>query len=187
MLTDDELLALILTCSSNSSAEHRLIELLVKQQYFKRLRTIFLNYDLRGYESLQCELYLDGMLKKKVFVTDQFDIPLGWQQKLGDALNTKYLWKVDVYATPYERFELKEQELRLIREKGSSRFEYISLAKSERAKDMVRLLADRVKQSPRIEIFLHRDLEPASVEHITAACDILYKSANERSITEKTS
>ncbi|TSA43011.1 HD domain-containing protein [archaeon] len=161
LLTDDELLALVLATSSTASAEHKLLSLLLKQRYFRRVETIYLRKERRSYESMECERYLNTM-NAKDSVRQQFRIVLEWQDRLCEDLLEDQKWMIEVYATPYDRFALKEQGIRLISERGKV-FDYYSLAKSEKAKAMVDVLADRVKNYPRIEIFAHDAVKSSQV------------------------
>jgi HD superfamily phosphohydrolase len=175
LLTDDELIAIILGSSPPASPEFRLTDLLVKQKYFKRVDTIFLTPSRRGYKSAQCDSYLDAMTKQKEFLSDQFDIPLKWQEKISVGMQPDRKWMIETYATPYDRFELKEQELRLIRERGD-RFEFVTLAKSEKAKDMVSLLAERVRNYPRIEIFADDEIQKEDLDEVRRVSKVLFES-----------
>jgi len=160
LLTDDELLALILATSPTSSPEHKLSELLLKQQYFRRVETIYLREEHRGYKSLECVMYMNAM-NRKDSVEAQFKIALGWQDRLCQDLQPDRRWMVEVYATPFDRFALKEQGIRLIREKGR-KFDHYSLAKSI-AKDMVDMLAERVKKYPKVEVFAHDAVKKSEI------------------------
>lgn len=176
LLNDEELLAVILTQSPAGSPARELVELLIRQEYFKGiLDPIPLMEEHRGYESAECDRYLD-CAEKRDFAIDQLDIPLQWQEKLARRLPKEQRWMVEVYATPYDRFEINEQQIRLVQEnekKGT--FEYIALAKAKGAEDLIKLLAKRTERAPRIEVFACSGLQDHKLAEIRNTCDEIWR------------
>lgn len=177
VLTDDELLAVMIANSPPGTPEHSLVDLLIKQRYFAPIiLPIRLDESQRGYPSTECDRYLEAAAADE-FVLEQDEIPLDWQKRITLKLPKNHQWMVCVYATPYDRFEVKEQQIRIVQESGSSTFTYVTLAEKEKA--VVQMLADRVRSNPRIEVFAHSDLPNHEVEEVRKASDLLFGKKKE--------
>jgi len=170
VLTDDELLAVMLGSTGPGDPVHKLAELLVKQQYFSRIIEPIRMSEHRG--ALECDRYLMAATGDDA-VIEQYAMPLEWQERLARTLSDDEKWMVEVYATPYDRFEIKEQQIRIIQEKDGT-FEYSTLAEVDEAKDIIQMLAQRVRRNPRIEVFAHQALGADKLARIREAAKHLF-------------
>lgn len=174
-LTDDELLAVILAGSPSGSPARKLVELLMRQQHFVRLiEPIPLYEQVRGYESIECDTYMNAVGRRD-HAKLAYEIPLQWQESLTRTFPEEIRWMVEVYATPHDRCEIKEQSIQIIREKGES-FEYLRFTNMDSVKETTSFLADHTLRNPKIEVFVYNELPKSRLTEAKEICGEIWGS-----------